>query len=289
MTCHASSDPATGSDEQNSRSPVDSLDATRTKLQTLQDGSVIIDVVMRTDKGIVREQNEDAVGGDPSAGLLILADGMGGANAGEVASQLAVDLLVKELVPEDEAVSEPPSGDALLDAMCNVNRVVSELSQQVPEYQGMGTTLVVGIFHGQSLIHAHVGDSRLYRYRDGSLELLTSDHTLIQEIVNMGDFATLEEASLAGVPPNVLTRAIGADPEVAVDLAECDVAEGDLYLFCSDGLTCMLSDQEIQAILERPCEDLMEPTDELIDLACERGGIDNISVILANVVNTNEK
>lgn len=288
MSYYASSDPRAGSDEQSASSPMGSLDTTTTKFQTLQDGSVIIDVVMRTDRGNVREQNEDAVGGDPGAGLLILADGMGGANAGEVASQLAVDLLVKTLVPEDDRAAQAPGGDTLLEAMHEVNRVVWELSHQVSEYQGMGTTLVVGLFRGRSLIYAHVGDSRLYRYRAGSLERLTSDHTLIQEIVNLGDFATLEEASQAGVPPNVLTRAIGADPDVAVDLAECDVAAGDLYLFCSDGLNGMLTDQEIQAVLERPREDLMEPTDELIELACERGGIDNISVILADVVNTNE-
>lgn len=249
---------------------------------------MIIDVVMRTDKGIVREQNEDAVGGDPSAGLLILADGMGGANAGEVASQLAIDLLVNRLVADDDTDAMPLGSDDLLEGMVSVNRAILELSQQVPEYQGMGTTLVAGLFCNGSLLYAHVGDSRLYRYRAGTLERLTSDHTLIQEMVDVGDFATLEEASLAGVPPNVLTRAIGAEPEVAVDLAQCDVTDRDIYLFCSDGLTGMLSDQEIQAILERPHEDLMEPIDELIELACDRGGIDNISVILAQVIDINE-
>jgi PPM family protein phosphatase len=257
--------------------------------QPLQDSSVIIDIAMRTDKGLVREQNEDAVGGDPTAGLIILADGMGGANAGEVASQLAVDLLVNQLVPEDDAELESVGSEALLEAMYGVNQAILEISQQVPEYRGMGTTLVVALFRGRSLIHAHVGDSRLYRFRSGTLACLTTDHTLIQEMVNLGDFSTLEEAILAGVPQNVLTRAFGADPEVAVDLAATDVVEGDIYLFCSDGLTSMLSDQEIQAVLQRPCEDLMEPIDELIELACDRGGIDNISVILARVIdNTNE-
>jgi protein phosphatase len=251
---------------------------------------VIIDIAMRTDRGVVREHNEDAVGGDPASGLIILADGMGGANAGEVASQLAVDLLVNQLIPEKDTDAELPGSEDLLEAMHGVNQAILELSMQVPEYQGMGTTLVVGLFRGHSLIHAHVGDSRLYRFRADSLECLTTDHTLIQEMVNLGDFSTLEEASLAGVPQHVLTRAFGADPEVAVDLAECDVAEGDIYLFCSDGLTCMLSDQEIQSVLERSGgDDLMEPIDELIELACGRGGIDNISVILARVLdNTNE-
>jgi protein phosphatase len=247
---------------------------------------VNIDIAMRTDRGVVREHNEDAVGGDPGAGLLILADGMGGANAGEVASQLAVDMLVGQLVPMDDAETNPPGSETILQAMNGVNQAILELSQKVPEYQGMGTTLVVGQFHDQTLTYAHVGDSRLYRWREGELTRLTTDHTLIQEMVDMGDFATLEEARLAGVPPNVLTRAFGAEPEVMADLAVSDIALEDLYLFCSDGLTAMLSEQEIGAILEQPFDDLMEQTDELIELACERGGIDNISVILVRVTDT---
>ncbi len=247
---------------------------------------MIIDVAMRTDRGKVREHNEDAVGGDPTAGLLILADGMGGANAGEVASQLAVDLLVNQLVTDEEA--PPPGSEALLEAMRSVNQAILELSQQVPEYRGMGTTLVVGLFHRTGLTYAHVGDSRLYRWRQGHLACLTSDHTLIQEMVDMGDFVSLDEARLAGVPQNMLTRAFGAEPEVAVDLAECPIENGDVFLFCSDGLTGMLNDQEIQAILQNEAEDLMEQADELIELACGRGGIDNISVILARVIDTNE-
>jgi protein phosphatase len=248
-----------------------------------------IDVAMRTDRGILREHNEDAVGGDPSAGLLILADGMGGANAGEVASQLAVDLLVSQLLPkpEQEEVNSPGS-EAILGAMSGVNQAILELAQQVPEYQGMGTTVVLGQFHAQALTYAHVGDSRIYLWREGVLTCLTTDHTLIQEMVDMGDFATHDEAQLAGVPPNVLTRAFGAEPEVAVDLATCEVEEGDIYLFCSDGLTGMLTDQVIQTILQGAGEDLMEQTDELIELACSKGGVDNISVILARVKNTDE-
>lgn len=250
---------------------------------------LIIDVAMRTDKGLMREQNEDAVGGDPSEGLIILADGMGGANAGEVASGLAVDLLVSQLVGDEESPKSPLGGSDLLAAMRGVNQAIFELSHQVPEYAGMGTTLVVGLFRESSLIHAHVGDSRLYRWREGVLECLTSDHTLIQEIVDAGDFATLEEARLAGVPPNVLTRAFGAETDVAVDFAETDIQAGDLYLFCSDGLTGMAPDREIQGILEKGLLDLMDMNDELIELACRMGGLDNISVILARVMKSNNE
>lgn len=171
-----------------------------------------------------------------------------------------------------------------LEVLRGVNQAILEISLQVPEYRGMGTTLVVGLFRDGLLTYAHVGDSRLYRLREGVLERLTTDHTLIQEIVNAGDFISMEEAVLAGVPQNVLTRAFGVEPEVAVDLAETELQAGDLYLFCSDGLTGMVTDQAMQSTLEDPNRDLMGMVDELIDQACKLGGLDNISVILVRVV-----
>lgn len=242
-----------------------------------------IEAAMGTDRGVVREHNEDAVGGDPSKGLLILTDGMGGANAGEVASELAIDMLVSQLAGESQAPGDGLDNEDLLEVMRGVNQAILEISQQVPEYRGMGTTLVMGLFRDRLLTYAHVGDSRLYRLREGVMERLTTDHTLIQEIVNAGDFVSFDEAVLAGVPQNVLTRAFGVEPEVAVDLAETELQAGDLYLFCSDGLTGMVTDQAMQSILEAPKRDLTEMVDELIDLACEQGGIDNISVILVRV------
>ena len=249
---------------------------------------MIIEVAMRTDKGVVREQNEDAIGGDPDSGLLILADGMGGANAGEVASGLAVDLLIGQLIgsQESDAESERP---AIREAIRAVNQAILELAQQVPDYQGMGTTLVVGWFTESCLSYAHVGDSRLYRLRDGSFKQLTKDHTLIQEMVNLGDFASMEEALMAGVPTNVLSRALGSEPEVEVDLADCRVEQGDIYLFCSDGLTGMVTDDEMQSILENKKLDLNQQVDELVDFACRCGGIDNISVILAQPMVSNDE
>jgi protein phosphatase len=186
---------------------------------------------------------------------------------------------------EDESGEMPAIGSSLLlEAMHGVNQAIHELSCQSPEYQGMGTTVVVALFQSDTLLYAHVGDSRLYRLREGCLEQLTTDHTLIQEIVNFGDFATLEEARLAGVPPNVLTRAFGAESEVMVDLAETELQAGDLYLFCSDGLTNMVTDNQIQTILDIEEGDLMKINGQLIELANEMGGLDNISVILARVV-----
>ncbi|MES9969950.1 MAG: PP2C family serine/threonine-protein phosphatase [Candidatus Thiodiazotropha sp.] len=243
-----------------------------------------LDVAMRTDKGVVREQNEDAVGGDPDAGLLILADGMGGANAGEVASSLTVDMLTSQLASAGNAGESITWREHLLNAIQDVNHAIQELSQQVAEYQGMGTTLVVGLFSEDSLLYAHVGDSRLYRLRDGVFKQLTTDHTMIQEMVNLGDFASIEQALMAGVPTNVLSRAIGSEEIVDIDLSETEVEIGDFYLFCSDGLTGMVTDDEIQSILENRNLDLMQQTDELVDFACRMGGMDNITVILVRTM-----
>lgn len=241
---------------------------------------MIIEVALRTDKGVVREHNEDAVGAEADTGLLILADGMGGANAGEVASGLAVDLLLSHLLGNQLDDSES-NRSVIHESIQFVNQAILDLAQQVPQYQGMGTTLVVGWFTQGLLRYAHVGDSRLYRLRSGAFEQLTKDHTLIQEMVNLGDFANMEEALMAGVPTNVLSRALGSEAEVEVDLAESEVEAGDVYLFCSDGLTGMVTDDEIQSILENKGLDLNQQVDELVDFACRCGGIDNISVILA--------
>lgn len=243
-----------------------------------------LDVVMRTDRGVVREQNEDAVGGNPETGLLILADGMGGANAGEVASGLAVEMLTSLLAGESADATTEIGREDLQNAVQGVNQAILELSQQVPEYQGMGTTLVVGVFIEQNLIHAHVGDSRLYRLRGGVFEQLTRDHTIIQEMVDLGDFDSIEQALMAGVPTNILSRAVGSEEVLDADLSETKLEAGDLYLLCSDGLTGMVTDDEIQSILENQNLDLVQQADELIDFACRMGGMDNISVILVRIM-----
>ncbi|MCG7866707.1 MAG: protein phosphatase 2C domain-containing protein [Candidatus Thiodiazotropha taylori] len=240
---------------------------------------MIIEVAMRTDKGMVREQNEDAIGGDPDLGVLILADGMGGANAGEVASELAVDLLSSHLIVGRSSDTMPDQSSMQM-SIETVNQAILELAEQVPEYQGMGTTLVLGVFDNNSIRYAHVGDSRLYRLRQGRLEQLTIDHTLIQEMINLGDFANMEEAMMAGVPTNVLSRALGSQTEIVSDIAESEVEQGDLYLFCSDGLTGMVTDDEMQSILENNNLDLEQQVNELVDFACRCGGVDNISVIV---------
>jgi len=251
-------------------------------------GALKFDVAMRTDRGVVREANQDAVAGEPEAGLVVLADGMGGANAGEVASGLAVDLLMKQLVAMRESTAQSVTRDELLEALHSVNSAIHDLAQQVPEYHGMGTTLVMGLLREDHLIYAHVGDSRLYRMHQGEFQALTCDHTLLQELVDLGEFSSLDEALDAGVPKNVLSRAFGVEKAVEADIAELALSAGDLLLLCSDGLTNMLADNEIAGILHAKDMDLMARVDALIAAACENGGADNISVILVRVINSDE-
>ncbi|MEN8166822.1 MAG: protein phosphatase 2C domain-containing protein [Pseudomonadota bacterium] len=245
-----------------------------------------LDVAMRTDRGVVRENNEDAVGVDASAGLMILSDGMGGANAGEIASSLTVDLLLNQLVVSRSSDAKPLDWDDLLQALEGVNYAIFELAGNVPEYHGMGATLVLGLFQQDGLTYAHVGDSRLYRFRHGALEPLTRDHTLIEELIELGEFQSMEDAIAAGVSHNVLSRAFGAEPKVEVAVAETDLSAGDLFLFCSDGLTNMVSERELKDILQSEQFDLKRQVDALIERACANGGMDNIAVILARVINS---
>lgn len=247
-----------------------------------------LEFAMRTDRGMVRENNEDAVGGDLSAGLVVLADGMGGANAGEVASQLAVEMLINELVVTRAPAARVPEREAIQAAMQRVNRALLDIAQNVPEYRGMGTTVTMGCFQRNRLTFAHIGDSRLYRLRNGVLERLTRDHTLIQELVELGEFESEDEALQAGGSQNILTRAFGSEADVLFDLEDAETRNGDLFLFCSDGLTNMLTDEAIREFLEQSDTSLMDLIDTLIERACLNGGADNISVILARVVDNDD-
>ena len=236
-----------------------------------------LDVAMRTDRGRVRQNNQDAIAGDPRTGLMLLASGM------------AVDLLMNQLVATRPPDAEPLERETLLNTLQDANHAIFDLAQNVPEYHGMGTTLVLALVQGQELLYAHVGDSRLYRLHQGHLEQLTQDHTLLQELLQLGEFASMEEALEAGVPKNILSRAFGVEAEVLVDQGEIGLSAGDILLLCSDGLTNMLADGEISVILQAEEGDLMARVDRLIEQANERGGEDNISVILVKVLCEDER
>ena len=249
----------------------------------MDEGSKLI-VNGLTDVGLVREHNEDYIDWDISRGLIILADGMGGHNAGEVASALAVncikDALYEVLNPENP-VEDLDYLNIVRQAIVYANDEINRHSAEHVACAGMGTTIVVSLFEGKSVVFAHVGDSRIYRLRDNKLQQMTSDHSLVQEMVDNG-FLTEEEALLSN-SRNLITRALGIAETVDVDVCQDTIEVGDVYLSCSDGLTDLVTDQEITEIL-LDVEGQMELANQrLVDLANEKGGKDNISLILVSL------
>ena len=235
-----------------------------------------------TDSGLVRGNNEDALAFDASHGVAVLADGMGGYNAGEVASSMAVlfvkSELVRWLVINGAHLSTKQVARVIEMCFDEANLSILNAAISNPHYAGMGTTLVAGVFQGPHLIIGHVGDSRCYRLRAGVLTQITKDHSLLQEQVDAG-MLTPEQAAYAP-GKNLLTRALGVEEIVRVEIHEHQVVPGDLYLMCSDGLTDMLTDKEITAVLTGNTPLALMAT-ELVAQSNIHGGRDNISVLLA--------
>ena len=231
-----------------------------------------------TDTGVVRTENEDSIGTRPEAGLAVLADGMGGHQAGEVASKLAVDTIIKYLTDAYAADRKESLSKRISEAIRRANATIFDSAHQHEEYAGMGSTIVTAMFRNGELVVGHVGDSRLYRYRNGKLEQLTEDHSVIQELVNRGLF-TPEEAR-ASIGKNLVTRALGVDAEVLVDVNAMPLEANDLYLLCSDGLNDVVPDDDIAQILATQSANLYTAAFKLVTLANQRGGPDNVSVIL---------
>lgn len=244
-----------------------------------------------TDVGLKRSHNEDAIDSDNDLGVAVLADGMGGYKAGEVASSIAVSILMDELrrglkrvagrkIDEESGFSQ----ETLLirSAILKANETIYQTAQSQPQCQGMGTTLVAVAFYDNRLTIAHVGDSRLYRYRDQVLEQVTSDHSLLQELIDKG-FYTPEEAKRS-LNKNLVTRAIGIETAVTPDLQEEIVKPGDIYLLCSDGLSDLVEHEVMQQVLKQSGSDLRAAATRLVSMANENGGKDNISVILARAI-----
>ena len=244
-----------------------------------------------TDTGRVRDHNEDAIGVNPDIGLMVLADGMGGYNAGEVASGIAVQI-VSELAfegahRENRDEIDPHSGMmrqsiVLRDAVYRANKIIFQTAQSQTHCEGMGTTIVACMFFDNRVSIAHVGDSRAYRVRDGGLEQLTMDHSLLQELVDRG-FYSAEEAQRS-TNRNYVTRALGVEPSVEVEVNEYDVLPGDIYLLCSDGLPDMVEDEDIHLTISTFNDSLDIVSKQLIELANDHGGRDNVSVQLAKVI-----
>ncbi len=243
-----------------------------------------------TDTGRVREHNEDAIGSNPDIGLMVLADGMGGYNAGEVASGIAVQI-VTELATEGAAREElndidPLSGlmrlsIILRDAVYRSNKIIYQTAQSQTHCEGMGTTIVACMFYDDKVSVAHVGDSRAYRLRGGALEQITLDHSLLQELVDRGFYS--EEEAQRSTNRNYVTRALGVEPTVEVEVREYEVLPDDIYLLCSDGLPDMVEDDDIHLTISTFNASLDVVGQQLIDLANDHGGRDNVSVMLAQV------
>ena len=244
----------------------------------------------RTDPGRARENNEDAVAVDDDTQLCVLADGMGGYNAGEIASGMATAFIKSEMARWlSEAGRHAKIKEirrALEICVDNANRSIFNASDSNPQYSGMGTTLVVGVFHGAKLVLGHIGDSRCYRLRNAELSQITKDHSLLQEQIDAG-LITQEQASSSTIK-NLVTRALGVEDAVMLELNEHNIEVGDCYLMCSDGLSDMVDDAQIASILGGPIP-MEQKADSLVAAANENGGRDNISVLLVEVDAATEK
>lgn len=246
-----------------------------------------------TDVGMVRDHNEDAIGSNADVGLLVLADGMGGYNAGEVASGIAVqtitELAVEGAGREERNDIDPHSGMmrqtiVLRDAIARANKIIYQTAQSQSHCEGMGTTLVAAMFYDNKISIAHVGDSRCYRLRSGVFEQLTMDHSLLQELVDRGFYS--EEEAQRSTNRNYVTRALGVEPTVEVEVQEFDVLPGDVYLLCSDGLPDMVEDEDIHLTIKTFNASLDVVGQQLVQLTNDHGGRDNVSIMLAEVTDS---
>jgi serine/threonine protein phosphatase PrpC len=250
-----------------------------------------LDCATLSHPGMVRSHNEDSVFVDGEAGIAVLADGMGGYNAGEVASGIAVNVIGNGMLPELRSGRELSKVDVtsglthaallLQQQIAAANKGIYEAAQSRPECAGMGTTIVSAIFCGNRVSIGHIGDSRCYRLRGEKFDQLTHDHSLLQEQIDSGQL-TQEQAKYS-LNKNLVTRALGIEAIVPADIVEYRVEPNDIYLLNSDGLTDMVEPDVIHTIIDEKRSDLALAAGELIEIANQNGGRDNISVVLVRV------
>ncbi len=249
-----------------------------------------ITIAAKTDTGLVRRKNEDAIGYDIELGVAVLADGMGGHRGGEIASSMTVetilDLLRQQLPHLKPGQSDSKSGYSLesiciQEAVESANDLVYKAGDANPKHSGMGTTIIVLLFYNNALSLVHIGDSRCYRLRTDTFEQLSKDHSLLQELVDRGFYTRAEARNSAN--KNLVTRALGIDPLVTADIQEDIVLKNDIYLLCSDGLTDYVEDEYIYLTIKRFSDNLEEAAKQLITKANQNGGKDNISVMLCRI------
>ncbi len=252
---------------------------------------VVLDVASLSHPGMVRTHNEDSVFVDGEAGLAVLADGMGGYSAGEVASGIAVNVISTGMLEElrsGRELSKVDIGSGLTHAalllqqqIALANKGIYEAAQVRPECAGMGTTLVATVFCQNRVSIGHIGDSRCYRLRVDRFEQLTHDHSLLQEQIDSG-MLTQEQAKYS-LNKNLVTRALGIEAVVPPDISEYRIEAEDIYVLCSDGLTDMVDAEAVREIVATKRIDLAEAAAELIAVANQNGGRDNVSVVLVRV------
>ena len=237
----------------------------------------------RTDVGKVRQGNEDALFIDEERGVFIVADGMGGHVAGEVASAIVTETVGPGMA---RAVEEGLSGEELerrgLELIERANRAIMERADNEPEKRGMGTTLtMLTLISGGQYLFQQIGDSRGYLFRDGELRQITRDHTVVQQQVERG--ALTPEQAREHPLSHILTRALGTELNVNSDTFHDETRPGDIFLLCSDGLSGMLPDDRISEIVAESSDDLQQLTDDLVDAANEAGGLDNVTAVVVKV------
>ncbi len=250
----------------------------------MNDLSGAIEIATATHQGMVRSHNEDSIAADAASGLAVLADGMGGYNAGEVASGIAVAMISSELkkaLSSDEELDIAKVERLVGEHAVRANNAIYQASQSQSQYAGMGTTLVTALWHDNKMVVGHIGDSRLYRLRNSKLEQVTKDHSLLQEQIDSG-LITKEQARHSQ-NKNLVTRAVGIDPDVEAEVHSYDVQPGDIYLLCSDGLNDMVRDEDMQLTLSSLQANLPLAAERLVQQANDNGGRDNVSVILVRV------
>ena len=249
-----------------------------------------LEIFSQTHPGMVRSHNEDSIACEPACGLVVLADGMGGYNAGEVASGIAVSVVMSEVshqllnaspVDKGERDGEELGVSLLRNNIQKANASIFHAAQSQPQYAGMGTTIVSGLFYDNRVAVGHVGDSRMYRLRGETLETITRDHSLLQEQIDSG-MISIADARLSK-NKNLVTRAVGIDADVDPEIHVHDVMIGDVYLLCSDGLNDMVGDDDIQSTLYALQSNLPLAANQLIQMANDNGGRDNVSVILVKI------
>jgi protein phosphatase len=252
--------------------------------------ALAVEVAGKTDVGCVRANNEDNFGYDSRYGIFVVCDGMGGQAAGEVASKMGVDVLLDYFREQPPAAAKQSlngqngssGAQSLSNAIQLANRTIFEAGQEENGRSGMGSTIVAALVRGNSLAIGHVGDSRIYLVRQGAIQQLTQDHSLVMEQVRRG-YITLEQAQKSEMQ-NIILRALGSEEVVEADVEDLVAVPGDILLMASDGLTRYVQDEEILEIVNGP-GGLEQACGELVKIARERGGEDNITCLLVRVVN----